>query len=157
VSRSPSLYLGASRSPDGGRGAEALHVSATAAPVAGGSSSNPSSTWAKNVVVPDLAGWRRETLPALPDEASFTLEPDWACEVLSPGTSRTDRTKKLPIYARARIPHLWLVDPLAETLEAYELQNERWSLLGTHGGDDVVQARPFEAVAMELKRLWGRS
>jgi Uma2 family endonuclease len=111
----------------------------------------------ENVVVPDLAGWRRDHLPALPDEAFFTLAPDWVCEVLSPGTSRTDRTKKLPIYARARVPHLWLIDPLAETLEAYELENERWSLLGTHGGDDVVRVAPFEAVVVELKRLWGRS
>lgn len=111
----------------------------------------------ENVVVPDLAGWRRERLPTIPDEAFFTLAPDWVCEVLSPATSRTDRTKKLPIYARSRIPHLWVIDPLAETLEAYDLENERWLLLGAFGADEVVRVRPFEAILLELKRLWGRS
>ena len=44
-----------------------------------------------NVLVPDLAGWRRERLPELPREAFFTLAPDWVCEVLSPSTARLDR------------------------------------------------------------------
>ena len=44
-----------------------------------------------HILVPDLAGWRRERMPALPDEAYFALAPDWVCEVLSPGTARIDR------------------------------------------------------------------
>lgn len=107
----------------------------------------------ENVLVPDLAGWRLERMPALPDEAFFKLPPDWLCEVLSPSTSRTDRTRKLPIYARAGIPHLWLVDP--EALEVYSLEAGRWVLLATHGGDETVRAAPFESVALDLARLWG--
>src|SRR4051812_37962843 len=63
----------------------------------------------EDVVVPDLAGWRRERMPAAPTETFVTLPPDWVCEVLSPKTSRHDRTKKLPIYAHAGVPHLWLL------------------------------------------------
>jgi len=111
---------------------------------------------AENVVVPDIGGWRRERMPEPPQGAFITLAPDWVCEVLSPSTSRFDRTRKLPVYARARIPHLWLLDPLAETLEVYRLQSEHWVLLATHGGDDVVSAEPFEAVTVDLKRIWGR-
>jgi hypothetical protein len=53
----------------------------------------------EDVVVPDIAGWRRERLPAPPREGFLSLAPDWVCEVLSPSTSRFDRTKKLPLYA----------------------------------------------------------
>lgn len=110
----------------------------------------------EHVLVPDLAGWRLERMPSLPDEAFFTIAPDWVCEVLSPGTSRMDRTRKLPIYARVGVPYLWLVDPLLETLEVYSLQDGRWVLLGTHGGDEAVRVKPFDEVVINLSRLWGR-
>lgn len=109
----------------------------------------------ENVVVPDLAGCRRERMPSPPANAFFTLPPDWVCEVLSPSTSRIDRTKKLPIYARATVGHLWLVDPLAQTLEVFRLDAGRWVLLVAHGAHDVVRAPPFEEVPVRLDRLWG--
>src|SRR2546430_2105276 len=37
-----------------------------------------------DVVVPDLAGWRRERLTISGDPAAFTVVPDWICEVISP-------------------------------------------------------------------------
>jgi Uma2 family endonuclease len=109
----------------------------------------------ESVLVPDLAGWRRERLPVLPEEAFFTLPPDWVCEVLSPSTSRTDRTKKIPIYAHAKIAHMGLVDPIAQTLEVYRLESGHWVLMATHGGDETVRAVPFESVGFALGRLWG--
>ena len=51
------------------------------------------------VIVPDLAGWRKERLPELPDDAWIALSPDCVCEVLSPSTAQTDRSIKLPLYA----------------------------------------------------------
>src|SRR6185503_17557356 len=51
----------------------------------------------EHVLVPDLAGWRRERMPALPEAAYFELAPDWVCEVLSPGTQAIDRADKMPI------------------------------------------------------------
>jgi Uma2 family endonuclease len=107
-----------------------------------------------DVVVPDLAGWRRERMQTLPNEAYFTLAPDWICEVLSPATSRVDKTIKLPIYARAAVPHVWLIDPIAQTLEVYQLDSGRWVLASTHGGGDAVRAAPFEDIALDLSRLW---
>ncbi|MHB1047390.1 MAG: Uma2 family endonuclease [Thermoanaerobaculia bacterium] len=110
----------------------------------------------RNVLVPDLAGWRRERLPALPPEAFFTLAPDWVCEVLSPATARIDRLKKLAIYAREEVEHAWLVDPVLETLEVYRRQGEAWLLVLTAGGDDVVRAEPFDAIELTLTGLWIR-
>ncbi len=72
----------------------------------------PELHFGEQVVVPDLAGWRRERLPAMPDEAFFSLAPDWVCEVLSPSTERIDRGRKLRIYAEAGVAHAWLVNPV---------------------------------------------
>lgn len=110
-----------------------------------------------DVVVPDLAGWRRARLPAMPDEAFFTVAPDWVCETLSPSTERIDRGQKLAIYAREGVAHLWLLNPIAETLEAYRLEQGRWLLLVTHSGDAAARIEPFDAVEIELWHLWGRS
>ena len=108
-----------------------------------------------DVIVPDVAGWRRERLPALPETAWFELAPDWACEILSPSTSRTDRAVKMPIYAREGVAHLWLVDPDLHTLEVYQLQADgHWLLLTTLKEDEPVQQPPFEAVAFALGSLW---
>ncbi|HEB77418.1 MAG TPA: Uma2 family endonuclease [Methylothermaceae bacterium] len=107
-----------------------------------------------DVVVPDLAGWRRENLPRLPESAWFDLRPDWVCEVLSPATYKTDRRRKMPLYARHQVPHLWLIDPESRTLEAYRLQDGQWLLLQTFADQDEVAAEPFDAVPFELGSLW---
>jgi len=108
-----------------------------------------------DVVVPDLAGWRRERLPALPQEAHFTLAPDWACEVISPRSASVDRVRKMRIYAREGVPNLWLVDPLGRTLEVFRLEQRRWVLVDTHAENDVVRAEPFGSVALALADWWG--
>jgi Uma2 family endonuclease len=61
--------------------------------------------------VPDLAGWRVERMPSLPETAYFELAPDWVCEVPSKSTESVDRQQKLPLYATHGVRHAWLVDP----------------------------------------------
>lgn len=107
-----------------------------------------------DVLVPDLAGWRRERLPRLPEQAYFALAPDWICEVLSPSTVAIDRVKKLAIYAREAVPHAWLVDPIAQTLEVLRLEGGRWTIVSTWSGSDLVRAEPFEALDVDLTLLW---
>jgi Uma2 family endonuclease len=109
-----------------------------------------------DVLVPDLAGWRRERMPELPDATAFELAPDWTCEVLSPSTAAVDRAEKMPIYAREHVGHVWLVDPIARTLEAYHLESGRWMLLGTWRDDVKVRVAPFEAFELELAGLWAK-
>ena len=106
-----------------------------------------------DVLVPDLAGWRRSRLPD-PSPAFFTVAPDWICEVLSPSTARHDRVGKLRIYGREGVEHVWLVDPDAHTLECLKRDGETWSLLGTYADDERVRATPFDAVEIELSGLW---
>jgi Uma2 family endonuclease len=109
-----------------------------------------------HVLVPDLAGWRRQRMPTMPDTPAFEIVPDWICEVLSPTTAATDRADKMPIYAALGVSHVWLVDPLAQILEVYRLEGPRFSLLATWRGDAVVRADPFEAIELELPALWAR-
>lgn len=53
---------------------------------------------AEEIVVPDLAGWRRERMPRFPRTAYVTLAPDWVCEILSPSTRALDVGPKRAIY-----------------------------------------------------------
>ena len=108
----------------------------------------------ENVLVPDFAGWRHPRLARLPDTAFIALVPDWICEIVSPSTARLDRAKKLAIYARERVGHAWLLDPIARTLEVLRLENSRWSILATHAGDEVVRVEPFSEVELELRLFW---
>lgn len=108
-----------------------------------------------DIVVPDLAGWRRDRVPAdLIDAAFVTLAPDWVCEVLSPSTARHDRTLKLPLYAREGVRWLWLLDPQTRVLESYTLDTGSWRLLASHADDDVTHVQPFESMGLEMARLW---
>ncbi|NOU31574.1 MAG: Uma2 family endonuclease [Polyangiaceae bacterium] len=114
-----------------------------------------------DVLVPDLAGWRRSRMPELPDAAFVELAPDWVCEVLSPSSERLDRGAKLRVYARERVGHVWLVNPDNETLEVFVLDEHegheaRFALAAVHSGDAVVHAPPFEALPLELSGLWAR-
>jgi len=107
-----------------------------------------------HVLVPDLAGWRRERMPRLPETAWFELAPDWVCEILSPGTARVDRAEKLPIYAGLQVAHAWLVDPDLQLLEAYQNAGGRWLLLGAWQEDARAAIPPFDAIELELALLW---
>lgn len=107
-----------------------------------------------DLLVPDLAGWRRERFRS-PRQGPYLIPPDWVCEVLSASTARDDRVRKLPVYARAGVGSAWLVDPELQTLEVLGLRDGLWQILGAHAGTDRVRAAPFEAVELDLTRLWG--
>ncbi|MEM6731598.1 MAG: Uma2 family endonuclease [Myxococcota bacterium] len=110
-----------------------------------------------DVLVPDLAGWRIERLPAIPQDHRFKVAPDWVCEVLSPSSARYDRVAKLNIYLREQTAHVWIVDPRSRTLEVFRHQGENWLLERTfsdEAGHKRVRAEPFSAVEIELAALW---
>jgi len=114
----------------------------------------PELHFGNDVLVPDLAAWRHERLPALRPDAFMTLAPDWVCEVVSPSTESIDRGKKLRIYAREGVAHAWLLDPLRRTLEILSLASGRWTALDTHEGSASVRVSPFDAIELELGALW---
>ena len=107
-----------------------------------------------DVIVPDLAGWRRERMGSLPETAWFELAPDWVCEVLSPSTRQLDLTDKRDAYRTNGVGHLWLIDPVARTLEAFRLENEAWVLIAALKADAEVRVPPFDAITFPLAALW---
>ncbi|HUQ04941.1 MAG TPA: Uma2 family endonuclease [Kofleriaceae bacterium] len=109
----------------------------------------------KEPIIPDLAGWRVERMPELPETAYFPLAPDWACEVLSRSTERIDRDEKLPYYARHGVRHVWLLDPIDKRLEVHTLDDDRtWRAVRIYQGDTTVRAEPFGAIELDLSALW---
>jgi Uma2 family endonuclease len=110
----------------------------------------------EQVMVPDLAGWRRERMPELPETAFAELAPDWVCEVTSPSTGALDRERKMPHYARAGVSHLWLVDPAARTVEIFQAAGDGWHLTTTFAENAKVRAEPFDVVELDLSLLWAR-
>jgi Uma2 family endonuclease len=107
-----------------------------------------------DVMVPDLAAWRRERAPVIDDLAFFEVVPDWVCEILSPSTSRLDRAIKLPLYHHHGVHHVWLIDPIAQTLEVLERLASTWSLKHVFSADEHVRAVPFDAIVLSLAALW---
>lgn len=109
-----------------------------------------------DIIVPDLGGWRDGRLldDGETDDAFITVAPDWVCEILSPGTLRIDRMKKMPIYARERVTHVWLVDPREKTVEVFRLGETNYTLVGTFGGDEPLVAEPFDALGIPPAFVW---
>lgn len=110
--------------------------------------------WGDDVLVPDLAGWRRTRMPNLRDEQFITLAPDWVCEIVSPSTARVDRGRKLRIYAREQVRHAWLVDPQTRMLEVFRREGEGWFFVGSFSDAERVRAEPFDAIELDLGTLW---
>jgi Uma2 family endonuclease len=107
-----------------------------------------------NVLVPELAGWRRERLPTLPEEVGVTIPPDWVCEILSPSTARLDLGPKRRIYAAAGVSLLWLLDPKTHVLDAFVLTGGQWLLAGTAAGSEATSLPPFDAISFPLDTLF---
>jgi len=86
--------------------------------------------------------------------AAFTLAPDWVCEIVSTSTERIDRGKKLRVYAREGVGHVWLLSPEARTLEVMRRLGDQWLLVAVHEGEARVRAEPFDAIELDLIGLW---
>ena len=116
--------------------------------------SRPELRFGPQVLVPDLAGWRRQRIQTEPRDAFMTTPPDWVCEIVSPATARLDRGRKRRIYGEARVGHLWLFEPGESLLEGFALKNGRWLLLNTIQRGKTVALPPFDAAPFALDDLF---
>lgn len=80
--------------------------------------------------------------------------PDLVVEVLSPSTATYDRATKLPLYADAGVPEVWLVDSQAKTLEVLKLQGKKYMLEASLAGDQVLTSRLFPGWQLPLRDLF---
>ncbi|MGA3118963.1 MAG: Uma2 family endonuclease [Syntrophobacteraceae bacterium] len=104
----------------------------------------------ENILVPDLAGWRKERFPGSEDTNWISVCPDWVCEVLSPGTLRVDRVMKMPLYGQYGVQHVWLIDPTGKTLDVFRLEARKWVVAGLFVENDKVRAEPFQEIEIDL-------
>jgi Uma2 family endonuclease len=108
-----------------------------------------------DVLVPDIAAWRRERLSSSSvDDAWIEIPPDWLCEILSPSTAKLDLRRKLPLYARAGVPFAWVIDPPEKTVKVLEAHEGAWIQRAAFSGDAVVRAPPFDAIELKLGLVW---
>lgn len=73
---------------------------------------------------------------------------------LSPSTEVFDRTKKARVYAALGVPHMWLVHPRLRTVEVMRLHDGKWLTLAVHTDEETVRAEPFDAIEIDLAKLW---
>lgn len=109
---------------------------------------------AHEIVVPDLAGWRRARMPELPPDRPIRVRPDWVCEILSPSNRWRDRGRKADLYLRFGVPHYWIVDPDDRGLEAFEARDGAWVRLGAWTDGDTPRVPPFDAIELDVGGLF---
>lgn len=109
-----------------------------------------------DIVAPDVVGWRREHLPELPDDGPIRVVPDWVCEVISPSHPQRDRVVKAKLYLNSGVPFYWLLDPESGILEAFAARDAAWVRLGAWSDRDTARIAPFEAVELDIGRLFPR-
>jgi len=107
-----------------------------------------------DIVSPDVAGWRRERVPKFPASRPIAIVPDWICEIVSPSNERHDTIRKADLYFRCRVPFYWLVRPDERTLQAWRHSELGWIVAGTWTDGDKVGIPPFEAVPLDVGRLF---
>ena len=120
-------------------------------------SCKPEMRLGENLLVPDVAGWRRERMPAWPATVGFSVAPDWICEIVGDATAQLDHEEKRVIYAREGVTDLWIVDLAFRTIAAWALDGENYALIATAESNSVnVKMQPFDAIGLNPEMLIGR-
>jgi Uma2 family endonuclease len=107
-----------------------------------------------NVLVPDLAGWKKDRFPREENTNWISVAPDWICEILSPSTAMVDMVRKMPIYAGHGVGHAWIVDPLAKTLGVFRNKAGAWDPIRIYEEAERVCAEPFDELELDMTELW---
>ena len=109
----------------------------------------------RDVVRPDVLGWRRENCPERPTGTPVLMLPDWICEVISSTNANDDTVKKLRLYHRAGVPHYWLADPRDATLTVMRFSAAGYITVLRAERHETVQAEPFDAIDLFVGSLFG--
>ncbi len=109
----------------------------------------------KDVFRPDVAGWRRERVPELPEERPLPVAPDWICEVVSPSHRAHDTVLKQRKYHQAGVAWYWLLDPAAGTLTVLKHTAEGYLELLVAERSERVRPPPFAELEVKVGLLLG--
>jgi Uma2 family endonuclease len=75
-------------------------------------------------------------------------------EILSPSKPQYDRVTKARRYAERGVPHYWIVDPQARTVECFRLDRDNYQPVATGRDHDEVGVPGFDGLTLPLAALW---
>ncbi len=107
----------------------------------------------RNSFEPDLCFFRKARGLEFGDDYMYYPAPDWVCEVLSPGTERYDRGVKKTDYALNGVQEYWIVDPKAQTVEQYLLEEGDYALAFKSGSGELRSA-VFTGLALPVAAIF---
>lgn len=105
-------------------------------------------------VRPDVCGYRKDKHPTLPPARPVPISPDWVCEVVSGSNASRDTVQKVRLYHRSGVGHYWLVNPAERTLTVLRHEQDGYKVALSAAAGDTVRAEPFEAVELDVGRLF---
>lgn len=103
---------------------------------------------------PDLIFYCKERVHLIRRSAPLKHPPDLCVEVISPGTSKTDRKDKFVQYAAGEVAFYWIVDPRKRAVEAYQLSGCKYELAARGADSDIVRLPPFPELEIPLAQIW---
>jgi Uma2 family endonuclease len=105
------------------------------------------------VVQPDLVYTDDERL-GLVSPRALEGAPTLSIEILSPSTGRTDRRRKMALYASHDVRWYWIVDPAARTIEVYRLEAGQYRLDTTLQGREARALPPLDDLTVDPTAVW---
>jgi Uma2 family endonuclease len=79
--------------------------------------------------------------------------PDLIVEIVSSDSQSRDRRDKYLEYEKAGVREYWLIDPVAQTAEAYRLKGKKFVLLARN---DLIESVVLPKFRLDPKVLWKR-
>lgn len=111
----------------------------------------------RNDYEPDVCFWGKEKSAAFTDETMLHPAPDFVVEVLSRKTAKIDRTIKFRDYAAHGVPEYWIIDPRAQTVEQYWLQEvpaNEYALVAKWSTRDRINARALPGFSIPVAAIF---
>lgn len=106
---------------------------------------------------PDLLFYSAQTLaekPVLDDPQKLRVAPDLIVEVISPGTARNDRVRKLRIYAEFGVNHYWLIDPENRSIQLLELREDNYLITHSLEEGETFEPSLFLGLSIAVSHLF---
>ena len=94
----------------------------------------------RNDYEPDVLFYGVEKAGGFEPDLMKCPPPDFIAEVLSPSTTRIDRTVKFVDYAANGVAEYWIIDPVLQSVEQYVLQGDRYAPAGTFSGEQDISS-----------------
>lgn len=107
----------------------------------------------ETVVEPDILFVSKNRLHIM-DQQKVNGPPDIVIEVISESTEARDRGFKFTLYAKEGVKEYWIVDPLNESVEVYELTASGFALSANFTRGNMFKSNLLTTLQFETGRLF---